>query len=119
MHAMNENEQFENGIAHFNAREFFQAHEVWEDLWLRAPATEKAFLQGIIQIAAAFHHYGQGNLRGAKSLIAAGLVKTSDYPGGHRGIDVARLASEAQAWMDALSGEGVELPQLPQIHRIE
>jgi len=109
---------FERGIAHFNAREFFQAHEVWEELWLRAPAQEKAFLQGIIQIAAAFHHYRRGNLRGAKSLVAAGVAKMSQYPDGYRGIDAARLAREARDWIDALAGQPGELRQWPQVHRI-
>ena len=113
-----ENEQFEHGIAHFNAREFFEAHEVWEELWLRAPTTEKTFLQGIIQMAAAFHHYGHGNLSGAKSLAAAGVAKMSKYPAGHRGVDVARLLREAQAWIDALAGPGAEWRQLPQIHKV-
>jgi len=102
----------------FNARQFFEAHEVWEQLWLRAPATEKAFLQGIIQIAAAFHHYGLGNLPGAKSLAAAGVEKISRYPGGHRGMDVVRLASEVQAWIDALGGDKTAWQPLPPIHRI-
>jgi uncharacterized protein len=109
---------FERGIAHFNAREFFEAHEVWEELWLLAPAQEKAFLQGIIQIAAAFHHYGRGNRRGAKSLVTAGVAKMNQYPDGYRGIDVARLAREAQAWIDALGGEGGGLRQWPQIHSL-
>jgi uncharacterized protein len=116
MRTANENGPFERGIAHFNAREFFKAHEVWEELWLRAPATEKAFLQGIIQMAAAFHHYGRGNLRGMKSLVAAGIAKIREYPGDHRGIDVARLAGEAEAWIEA--GQASEWRSLPQIHRV-
>ena len=46
-----ENEQFERGVAHFDAREFFEAHEAWEELWLRAAEPQKTFLQGIIQLA--------------------------------------------------------------------
>jgi uncharacterized protein len=114
-----ENEQFEDGILRFNAGQFFEAHEVWEQLWLRAPATEKAFLQGIIQIAAAFHHYGLGNLPGAKSLATAGVEKISKYPDGHRGMDVARLASDVQAWIEPLTGEKSAGRPWPAIHRIK
>ena len=69
---MKESEKFGRGLAHFNAREFFEAHEAWEELWLVEAEPEKTFLQGLIQLAAAFHHYGRGNLRGARSLLAAG-----------------------------------------------
>ena len=35
--------RFARGIAHFNAQEFFEAHEVWEELWLVAREPEKTF----------------------------------------------------------------------------
>jgi len=118
MHATHKNEPFERGIVLFNAQEFFKAHEAWEELWLQAPGEEKAFLQGIIQIAAAFHHYRRGNLRGSKSLVAAGIAKLREYPALHFEVDVARLVSEAQAWIDTV-GDRVDTGQRPwpKIHR--
>jgi len=104
MGASNEGSQFERGIAHFNAGEFFEAHEVWEELWLHAPLQEKPFLQGIIQIAAAFHHLQRGNERGAKSLLAAGLAKVRGYSALRNGIDVPRLCDDVQAWLETLAG---------------
>lgn len=100
---MNENEQFARGVAHFNAHEFFEAHEVWEEQWLGAPAGEKLLLQGLIQIAAAFHHYMRGNASGAKSLLSAGIAKIETAPENYRGIDVPALLDAARAWADALA----------------
>lgn len=102
---MKESGQFERGLAHFNAREFFEAHEVWEEIWLAAPAPEKTFLQGMIQIAAAFHHYSRRNLRGTKSLLVAGLAKIEGFPGDHRGLALAELRAESQEWAVALASE--------------
>jgi predicted metal-dependent hydrolase len=102
---MTESEQFERGLAHFNAGEFFEAHEVWEEIWLAAPVPEKTFLQGMIQIAAAFHHYDRGNLRGTKSLLVAGLTKIDGFPGDHRGLALAELRDESQEWAVALAAE--------------
>ena len=118
MHAMSENERFERGVAHFNASEFFEAHEVWEELWLKAAEPERTFLQGIIQIAAAFHHYQRGNSRGAKSLLAAGVAKLEQFPPTHRGVDLARLRDEASVWVESLAG-GPETRsrRLPKLHR--
>jgi Domain of unknown function (DUF309) len=44
------------GLRLYHAGEFFAAHEAWEGVWLRAQEPEKKFLQGLIQVTAAFHH---------------------------------------------------------------
>ena len=111
-------DQFDQGVAHFNAGEFFKAHEVWEELWLGAAGPEKTLLQGLIQIAAAFHHYGLGNLRGTRSLAEAGVGKLNSHPDGYHGIDLARLVSETKAWIEALTRPVGEPRPLPQVHRI-
>jgi len=67
MNSREKDEKFQRGILHFNAQEFFEAHEVWEEVWLVEAEPEKTFLQGIIQIAAAFHHYLRENPDGAVS----------------------------------------------------
>jgi uncharacterized protein len=95
-------EKFERGLEHFNAREFFEAHEVWEEVWLTEDEPEKTFLQGIIQIAAAFHHYRRGNSDGAETLLAAGIVKISRFPAQHRGLAIHDLRDEAKMWARAL-----------------
>jgi uncharacterized protein len=104
-HAMNsreKQERFERGLEHFNAREFFEAHEVWEEVWLVEDEPEKTFLQGIIQIAAAFHHFRRGNSDGAETLLAAGIVKISRFPPQHRGLAIHALREEAIFWARAL-----------------
>ncbi|HTR45843.1 MAG TPA: DUF309 domain-containing protein [Verrucomicrobiae bacterium] len=114
---MSENETFKRGVAHFNAREFFEAHEAWEELWLPADEPEKTFLQGMIQIAAAFHHYQRRNPRGTKSLLSAGLGRLESCPKEFRSMDMARLRNEAGVWLDALAeSEGIKPSKLPRIH---
>src|SRR3970040_1227213 len=56
--------KFRRGLDCFNRREFFVCHEVLEEIWLEETEEEKPFYQGIIQVAAAFHHYLNGNLPG-------------------------------------------------------
>jgi len=100
---MKESEQFRKGIALFNARKFFEAHEVWEESWLVEPEPEKTFLQGLIQLAAACHHQSRGNPRGMQSLLAAGLAKLRRFPDVHRGIALAKLREEAEKWAEVPS----------------
>ena len=111
-------DQFERGIAHFNAQQYFEAHEVWEELWLAAPEPQKTFLQGLIQVAAAFHHRSRGNARGLASLLAAGMAKLKGFSEDYRGIALGELRREVERWMDAISadGEGKSLA-LPIIRR--
>jgi len=104
MDATKESRQFLTGVELFNARKFFQAHEVWEEVWLTEGEPEKTFLQGIIQIAAAFHHYRRGNTDGAEALLAAGIVKISRFPADHRGLAILDLREEAKLWARVLGG---------------
>ncbi len=108
--------KFRRGLEQFNAGHFFDAHETWEEIWLRSAEPEKTFLQGIIQIAAAFHHYGRGNLQGTRSLLEAGLKKVARFPEAHRGIGVEALRESAREWIAALvSGEDPGATKVPQI----
>ncbi len=56
------------GVLLFNAGDFFEAHEVWEDLWADSAGRERSFYQGLIQAAVGLCHFGNGNLRGAVKL---------------------------------------------------
>ena len=95
--------KFESGIEQFNRGEFFETHETWEEIWLAAPEPEKTFLQGMIQVAAAFHHYTRGNIRGSRSLLAAGLKKLESFPSDHRGIRLDEIRGAVKEWIAALA----------------
>ena len=48
-------EDFNRGIQLFNAGKFWHAHEAWEQVWRRHHEESRLFIQGLIQMAAAFH----------------------------------------------------------------
>ena len=114
---MNNNDKFRRGIALFNSEEFFQAHEVWEEIWLDEAEPEKTFLQGLIQAAAAFHHYRRRNFSGAQSLLASAAVKLRRFPADHGGIASGKLCDGVAWWARAL-GEGTDpgRDKLPRIN---
>jgi uncharacterized protein len=67
---------FEQAIALFNACQFFECHEILEDLWRPLPlGPEKQFLQGLLQVGVGFHHLLNNNYTGTKNLLQAGLEK--------------------------------------------
>jgi len=81
----------QQGIRLFNEEYFFEAHEVLEDLWKREHGKPKLFLQGLIQICAAYHHFQNGNLIGAATLLERGAQKMRSYPADYLGIDTVKL----------------------------
>src|SRR5437016_14375778 len=75
------------GILFFNLRDFFEAHEVWESLWLDCAAPERSFYQGLIQAAVGLHHFGNGNLRGALKLYHTSKTYMERFPSPYLGLD--------------------------------
>jgi uncharacterized protein len=55
--------EVEHGIGLFNAGKFWHAHEAWELVWQRQAEDERLFFQGLIQLAAAYHHLTKKQLR--------------------------------------------------------
>ncbi|HXZ13913.1 MAG TPA: DUF309 domain-containing protein [Candidatus Sulfotelmatobacter sp.] len=109
-------EKFIRGLENFNSRKFFEAHEDWEEIWLVAPEPEKTFLQGLIQVAAAFHHYQRSNRAGAESLLTSGIVKLARFPKNHRGLALDELRETAKQWARALgAGKDPGIGKLPRI----
>ena len=82
------------GLRCYRSREFFAAHEHWESVWLATKGPEKAFLQALIQLAAALHHIQRGNPRGAASLLRSALQRLEPHPLLFGGIAVSSLAKK-------------------------
>ena len=95
------------GLEAFNTEHFYEAHEHWEEVWLETPNPDKRFLQGLIQVAAAFHHHSRANLLGTRNLLREGLRKLDDFPARHGGLEIAELREEVRGWLKAL-GEAAE-----------
>lgn len=85
----------------FNDRQFFEAHEVWEDAWRRTEGDERRFLQGLIQVAAGFVKWQRGQSRGMADLFAKGIEKLVPFRPTHHGLDIAALLDEVAAWRAA------------------
>ena len=100
---------YRRGLELLNDREFFEAHEVLEDVWRAAPAGEKRFLQGLIQLAVALHHYSRGNRAGAQSVLRRAGRNLSHYGKAFAGINPATISETAFRWSEALD-RGESLP---------
>jgi len=112
--------RFREGVAHFNSRQFWEAHESWEELWLAAGTDLEQFLQGLIQLAAAYHHVQRGTFRGGVRLFDAALRRLSAFPQRFCGIDRTSAEAAARAhreWIAARqeTGERLRADEFPQL----
>src|SRR5882724_10157595 len=98
--------EYLHGIRLFNRGAFFEAHEVLEDVWRPATEPERKFLQGLIQVAVAFHHHSTGNLVGARSLLARAAKNLSGYSETFGGIQLSQLLNCIAEWQQALAKDG-------------
>jgi uncharacterized protein len=101
------------GLRLYHAGEFFAAHEAWESVWLRAQEPQKKFLQGLIQVTAAFHHLQRHNPQGTALLLQAALGRFEGYPACFEGVSVALLCSDIREWLEALQAGAQELQPGP------
>ena len=101
-------------LQHFNHAEFFDAHELWEDLWRASNGAEKKHLQGLIQVAVALHHHSKGNVAGARSLLKRAAHNLHSCPPHFHGIDLPTLRKSLEAWQSALA-DGRPAPPLPRL----
>jgi hypothetical protein len=104
----------QKGVLLFNHRLFFEVHEILEEQWKQEEGDVRLFLQGLIQIAVAFHHLGNRNFRGAIGLLHDGLVKLAPHQPEFLNIEVQRFVSRLEACQQELRRLGPEhFPQFP------
>lgn len=89
-----ERKLYYDGITLFNEHEFFEAHEVWEDIWHMAYGVKHHFYQGMIQCSVALEHYRRSNPRGVVSLYKSYQAKFVDVPNVFMGLQVPAFLAE-------------------------
>jgi hypothetical protein len=112
-------EAFAAGVRRFDAGRFFEAHELFEQVW-RAPEIEPAdrpFWKGVTQVAVGYCHVQRGNARGALALLSRAVRHLDAFPSPHRGVDTRALATGARAIADAVRagrvGSAAPFPAFP------
>jgi len=89
----------------WNEHLFFEVHEVLEAVWKTVAGDLRQALQGLIQIAVAFHHHAHGNLRGARSLLVEGRARLAAVPPGTLAANTGALLA-VTAPMEAAFRDG-------------
>jgi predicted metal-dependent hydrolase len=118
MDAHEKDRLYRQGLDAFNSARFYDAHEHWEEVWLKTPNPEKMFLQGLIQVAAAFHHHSRANLLGTRNLLREGLQKLDRFPEIYGDLEIEMLRVTVREWLaDFDAGEIPKGRKIPRIAR--
>src|ERR1700758_2408062 len=91
---------FNDGVELFNQARFFDAHEALEDAWREVPLDLplRKHLQGMVQLAVAFHHQSTGNLVGARSVLERALRNLQGGEESFPALDFDLLRAELIPW---------------------
>ncbi|MGD9644776.1 MAG: DUF309 domain-containing protein [Pirellulales bacterium] len=111
------------GIEHFNVCDFFESHEVWEELWTDEFGPSRRFYQGLIQAAVALHHFGNGNIRGARKLNVGCRTYLDEFRPKYQGLDLEKFLAELDRCFATVMESTEDFPNLeidpeliPEIH---
>ena len=102
--------QYLEGLRLFNEQDFFECHDVLEELWSDIVGDERKFYQGLIQVAVALFHFGNGNLGGARKLYHSSRGYLEQYPSPYMDLDLESLLRDLQACFQELLDAGNSYP---------
>ncbi len=94
------------GIVLFNRGDFFEAHEVWESLWMETFGEERRFFQALIQAAVGLLHFCNGNLAGATKLYRSSRNYMEKYGSPYLGLDQVVFWADMERCFAPLLTEG-------------
>jgi hypothetical protein len=83
----------------FNRGEYYEAHDVLEQLWLAdRHGPNGAFYKGLIQLAGAFVHLQKGRLRPSSALFKLANANLAQYSGAHESLEISTVLVLIAKW---------------------
>jgi len=119
----------------FNAQQYYEAHDVLEDLWLGERDENFLFFKGLIQVAGAFVHLQKQfqhpehpkhrpRMRPAVRLFEIAMRNLAPYGSQHLHLDVAALVRMCEYYVGEIVASGFERnpwqpDNAPQLHLLQ
>ena len=111
------------GIQKFNECDYYECHEVWEELWTEYQGPSRKFYQGLIQAAVALYHFGNGNIRGARKLHGSVHGYLEPYGAYYLGLHLNQFLEAFDICLKEVAASTEDFPKidldpetLPEIH---
>ncbi len=88
----------------FNRQQFYEAHDVLEDLWLGdRQGADGNFYKGLIQLAGAFVHLQKNRLRPAAAVFQLAQINLEKYPACHARLNLTIVLELIRDWQRRLA----------------
>lgn len=88
-------------LYYFNVeRDYFECHEVLEELWLEEG--RNPLYQGLLQVAVGLYHHRNGNISGSIKLFNQAISKLENYPEISLGIDLGDILEHSRKYLQKL-----------------
>jgi uncharacterized protein len=87
------------GVELFHRGDYFAAHEAWEEIWRSTTPEPRDLFQGLVQLAAAFHHLHERRRPDvARRVLGKARRRLATLAPPVVGIDVGALLTELAVW---------------------
>ncbi|MFY0544742.1 DUF309 domain-containing protein [Brevibacillus sp. H7] len=93
-------EQYYQFVDKFNEREFYECHDLLEELWMEDKSNK--FLQGLLQLSVGLYHFECGNIKGARWMFANARKYLTRYAPVHWDLDVNQVLAYLDSCLAAL-----------------
>ncbi len=105
------------GIALFNAGQFFESHESLEEIYSTTAEEHKPFLEGLIMLAAACRLYRDfDEVQGPVRMVRQALIRLENYQPIFMKVKVTHLIEAMEAWAKLAEADGKRAEaQIPKI----
>lgn len=90
-------EEVLQGVRLFDAGEYFEAHEAWEDHWGKGGREEREATLGLIKAAVALHHLAAGNGAGFAWQAAEAVPRLRAHHAAFPALRLLDLADELES----------------------
>ncbi len=100
--------RFEEAITQFNSGDYYACHDTLEAIWNDSWQSDRAFYQGILQIAVGLYHLKSQNWYGAAILLGEGTSRLPSYLPEYQSIDVENLLEDSLHILRTVQTNGKE-----------
>ena len=91
----------------FNQKDYFECHEILEDIWFDVRDNSRDFFRGLLHIAVGFYHLrNKKNQSGALTQLNKALIRLENYGDVFKGVDLETLRAEVRKLISVLQKKG-------------
>lgn len=106
-------EEYLAGIRLFNAGEYYDAHEKWEERWQEIGDSSADYWKALIQAAVALLHWERGNVHGARKLYRTMRAYMQPYAPRFMRLDVDGFLEMLAAYFEPLHAAAERKEPIP------